>query len=199
MAEQQLVNGIDVDGLKTAMSMIRDRPEIGSFRFRAKHRWAGGAHCFTTIQDFYGAGEEDTSRPMPFVLEGDEPTVLLGQDYGPNATEALLHALSACLSTAFIFNASARGVEIDQLEIEIEGNIDLRGFLGLSDEVRNGYELINVTFNVKSDASAEQISELAELAQARSPVFDIVTHPTPVSVKAKKVQSLPAAPARASI
>lgn len=199
MAEEQLVNGIDVEGLKTAMHMLKERPEVGDFRFRARHRWAGSAHSFTVIQDFSAGGAEDKTRPAPFVLEADEPLVLLGQDMGPNATEALLHALASCLSTTLIYHASARGVEIEALELEMDGNLDLRGLLGLSEEVRNGFEQINVKFNVTSDASQEQISELVELAQKRSPVFDIVTHPTPVSVTAHKVEHVSSESARASI
>lgn len=195
----QIVNGIDVDELKTAMGAVKENSTVGEFRFRAKHRWAGGTHAFTTIQDFEAGGQEDTSRPLPFVLEADEPDVLLGTDFGPNATEAVLHALCSCLSATFIFNASARNVEIEQLELEIEGSLDVRGFMGLAEDVRNGYESINVVFNVKSDASQEQIQELVELAQRRSPVFDIVTHETPVHVRARKVETLPAEPARASM
>jgi uncharacterized OsmC-like protein len=158
-----------------------------------------GMHSPDETQDFAAGGDEQTTRPAPFVLEADEPLILLGDDSAPNATEALLHALSACLSTTFIYHAAARGIEIDELELEMEGSLDVRGVLGLSDEVRNGYEQINVTFSVKSDASPEQISELVELAQARSPVFDIVTHPTPVSVTARKVSTLSSGPTRASI
>lgn len=199
MTEHELTNGIDVDGLKTAMRTLKEQPEMGAFRFRARHRWAGSAHSFTVIQDFSAGGHEDKTRPAPFVLEADEPLILLGQDMGPNATEALLHALASCLSTTLIYHAAARGIEIDALELELDGNLDLRGLLGISDEVRNGYESINVTFNVAADASEEQISELVELAQKRSPVFDIVTHPTPVSCKAHKVESMAAESARASI
>lgn len=186
MAEA-IVNGINIDHLKGAMSAVRSDAQAGMIRFRARNRWAGGATCATTIQDFRVAGHEDESRAWPFVLYADEPKVLMGTDHGPNATEALLHALAACLGTTFIYHASVRAIKIDEMQIDLEGSLDLRGFLGLSEEVRNGYELIDVTFRVKSEASEEQIRELAELAQKRSPVFDIVTHATPVSVKAEKI------------
>jgi len=199
MAQHGFTNGVDVDGLRAAMDTIQDQPEMASMQFRCKHRWGDNTHTYTTIQDFTAGGMEQTNRPAPFVMEADEPLILLGDDTAPNATEALLHALSSCLSTTFIYHASARGVEIDELELEMEGTLDVRGVLGLSDEVRNGFEQINVVFHVKSDAPEEQISELVELAQARSPVFDMVTHPTPVSVKGHKVEALTAAPTRASI
>ncbi len=187
--EITMVNGVDVDALKSAMEVVRENAEAGNVRFRARNRWVYGAHCATTIQDFSMGGQEDTSRAIPFTLEADEPGVLLGFDNGPNATEMALAALASCLNATFIYNAAAKGIEIDELQIDMEGSLDLRGFLGLSDEVRNGYEVINVTFRVKSDASEDQIKELAELAQKRSPVFDIVTHETPVKVNVEKVET----------
>ena len=190
MAEHQMVNGIDVTALKETIEAMREDASVGDFRFRANHRWVDGTHFITTIQDFHRSGHEDRSRPGPFVFDADEPPVLLGTDFGPNATEAALHALASCLSATFMFQAAYHGIEIDQLHIEIEGNLDLRGFLGLSEDVRNGYELINVTFYVGTDASEEKVQELAELAQKRSPVFDIVTHETPVSVKSQKIREV---------
>lgn len=199
MAEQQLVNGIDVHGLRASMDMLREQPEMGGFTFRSRHRWAGSARSFTTVQDYQAGGMEQTSRPAPFVLEADEPIMLLGDDMAPTATEALLHALSACLGTTLIYHAAAKGIEIEELELVMEGNLDVRGVLGISDNVRNGFEQINVTFNVKSEASEDEISQLVELAQARSPVFDVVTHPTPVSCKAHRVAPAGMESARASM
>lgn len=189
VGETNVVNGIDVDRLKDTVETLREEPGIGQFRFRARNRWVYGPHCATTIQDFSVSGHEDTSRAMPFVLEADEPDLLLGFDNGPNATEMALAALASCLNATFMFNAAYRGIDIDELQIDLEGNLDLRGFLGLSEEVRNGYEAIQVRFKVTSDASDDQIRELVELAQKRSPVFDIVTHETPVSVSVERVES----------
>lgn len=186
MTTQTIVNGLDSGRLGQTMKAVRSQPEIGRFRFRAHNRWIGGAHCQTTIRDFRAPGEEDASHSQAFELHGDEPDMLLGQDHGPNATEALLHALAACLNTTFIFHATAKGIPIEELELELEGDINLNGFLGLRGDVRNGYEQIRVTFRVKADAPLEKIQELCELAQQRSPVFDIVTHPVPVEVTCQK-------------
>lgn len=186
--EADVVNGIDVDALKAAVEVIKENPDLGRFRFRARNRWIYGPHCATTIQDFWAGDEEDTSRAMPFTLEADEPAVLMGFDNGPNATEMALAALASCLNATFMFNAAAQGIHIDELQIDLEGNLDLRGFLGISEDVRRGYEAIQVTFRVKSDASEEKIKELVELAQKRSPVFDIVTNQTPVSVRVERVE-----------
>ena len=122
-------------------------------------------------------------KPLQLHIEGDEPVVLMGSDEGANATEALLHALGACLNASFIYHATDQGVHVDELQIDLEGQLDLNGFLGLNENVRNGFESICVIFKVKADAPREKIEELCEYAQKRSPVFDMVTHPVPVHVK----------------
>jgi uncharacterized OsmC-like protein len=180
--QQDIVNGIDVQRLTNTIDAIKTNPDLAKFRFRAHNWWVDGTHARTSIRNFYGAGKEDTSRGKAFVLDADEPAVLLGEDHGPNATEALLYALASCLNTTFIYHAAARGVKVDELEIDLEGELDLRGILGLSEQVRRGYKHIAVTFRVKSDAPRDQFAELCELAQKRSPVFDMVSNPTPVSV-----------------
>ena len=98
------------------------------------------------------------------MYDEDEPPVLLGEDYGANAGEYALAALSSCLTTTLIYHAAAQGVVIDEVESTLSGDIDLQGYLGMSENVRNGYEKIKVTFKVKSDASKEKIRELVELA-----------------------------------
>ena len=143
----------------------------------------GGGHNRSTIQGFYGAGQEDTSRKSTFVMDNDEPDVLLGTDQGANPVEYVLHALAGCLTTSLVYHAAAKGIRIDAVESRLEGDLDLRGFLGMSDEVRNGYDNVRVTFRIKADASEEQLQELCKLAQKRSPVFDIVTNAVPVTVQ----------------
>jgi uncharacterized OsmC-like protein len=107
---------------------------------------------------------------------------LLGTDQGANPVEYALAALNGCLTTSLIYHAAAQGVKIDEVESTLSGDLDLQGFLGMSEKVRNGYEKIRVNFRVKSDAPREKIRELVDLAQKRSPVFDIVSHPTPIEV-----------------
>lgn len=181
MAEHEVINGIDVTRLREAMDTMKGKAEFAKLRLRAHNEWVNGTHCRTTIKDFNHAGEEYTARKSAFVLDADEPEVLLGEDYGPNATEAALHALASCLNTTFMYHASARGVKVHELVIDLEGELDLRGLLGISQEVRNGFSAVHATFHVKADATPEQIRELCELAQQRSPVFDIFTQATPVT------------------
>ncbi|MBN1347248.1 MAG: OsmC family protein [Phycisphaerae bacterium] len=185
--ELGLVNGIDVDRLKETLRSVKERPDRAKFRLRAHNRWIDGTHCQTTIKDFYGAGQEDASRTVSFALHADEPDALLGHDHGPNATEATLHALAACLNTTFICHAAAMGISVEELELELEGDIDLQGFLGVAPHVRSGYGNIRVLFRVKADAPPEKIEQLCDLARRRSPVFDIVTHETPVSVSVERL------------
>ena len=175
-------NDVNVDQLIATINAIKDNPDLARFHFRAKNEWVSGGQSRTSIQSFYGAGGEDTSRSKPFLLEGDEPPVLLGSNAGPNAVEAVLHALASCLAVGFVYNAAAQGIRVDSLEFDLEGDIDLHGFLGLSDQVRPGYQDIRLSYHVKSDAPREKLEELCEYVQKTSPVLDIIRNPVPVSI-----------------
>ena len=179
--EEQIVNGVNVSKLFETVGVIKEKPEIAKFNFRAKGKWIDGAHGRTTINEFDVACQT-FKRSEPFVFEKDEPPVLLGKDRGANPVEYVFAALDGCLTTSLIYHAAAKGIKIDEVETSFSGDLDLHGFLGLDDNVRNGYEKIKVTFKIKSDAPEEKLQELVELAQKRSPVFDIVSHPTPVEV-----------------
>jgi len=179
--EQQIVNGVNVTKLFETVGVIKEKPEIAKFNFRAKGKWIYGAHGKTTINEFDGACQT-FKRSQPYVFEKDEPPVLLGKDHGANPVEYVFAALDGCLTTTLIYHAAARGIKIDEVETSFSGDLDLHGFLGLDDNVRNGYEKIKVTFKIKSDAPEEKLQELVEIAQKRSPVFDIVSHLTPVEV-----------------
>lgn len=176
-------NGVDVDQLVETIGHIEQQPDLARFQFRARTEWVEGGHARTTIKDFFGAGQEDESRDSPFVLEGDEPPVLLGSNQAPNAVEALLHALGSCLVVGFVYNAAAKGIAVHSFDMELEGDLDLHGFLGLSDEVRAGYEAIRVRYRVETDASREEVEELCSYVQQTSPLIDIIRNPVPVSVE----------------
>jgi uncharacterized OsmC-like protein len=175
-------NGVDTGQLFGTLDLLKEQPALGKFQFRARNRWILGAHNRTTIKDFYAAGGEDTSRGDEFVLDAGEPAILLGTDTGPNPAECLLHALAACLTTSLVYVAAARGVRLTEVESMLEGDMDVQGALGLSDEYRNGFERISVSFRVKGDAPEEKLQELVGRAQQRSAVFDMVTNGVPVSV-----------------
>jgi uncharacterized OsmC-like protein len=175
-------NGVDTEQLFGTLDAIKAQPELGKFQFRASNRWLDGAHNRTTIRDFYGAGQEDTSRAEEFVVDAGEPAILLGTDTGPNPAEYLLHALAACLTTSLVYVAAARGVRLTEVESTLEGDMDVQGALGLSDEYRNGFEHIQVAFRVKGDAPEEKLRDVVARAQLRSAVFDMVTNGVPVTV-----------------
>jgi uncharacterized OsmC-like protein len=176
-------NGVNVTQLVETVEAIKAQPQIASFRFRSRTTWEGGGRSSTKIQGFYGPGQEDSSREKPFMLVGDEPPILLGGNGGPNAVEAVLHAIGSCLAVGFAYNAAALGIEVRSLEFEIEGELDLQGFLGLSQDVRPGYSAINVRYCVDADAPRGRLEELCEYVQRTSPVLDIVRNPVPVNVE----------------
>ncbi|HSF65810.1 MAG TPA: OsmC family protein [Nitrospiraceae bacterium] len=177
-----VVNGVDVGRMGTTIQALQQNTSLAAFRFRADNRWIDGGHNQSTIRSFYGAGEEDTVRTKPFLLDADEPPILLGKDQGANPVEYVLHALAACLTTSLVYHAAAQGIRIESVESKLEGDLDLRGFLGISGQIRKGYESIRVHITVKSDASAEQLKKLTTF----SPVYDIVSNPVPVSIQIDK-------------
>lgn len=181
MNQPNILNGVNVDRLVETIDTITEQPELGMFEFRAKSKWIDGGHYMSIIEDFYGAGKED-AHDKPYVMYGDEPDILLGLDKGPNPVEFVLHGLAGCLSTTFVYYAAAQDVKIDAIDYTLEGDVDIQGLLGISKEVRPGYQNIRVTFHVKSDASEEKLQELVKLAQMRSPVFNTVSEPVPVDV-----------------
>ncbi len=175
-------NGVDSEQMYGTLDAIKANPELGIFQFRARNHWIDGSHNRSTIRGFYGAGQEDVTRAESFVIDAGEPAILLGSDTGANPAEHLLHALAACLTTSLVYVAAARGVRLTEVESSLEGDMDVRGCLGLSDEVRNGFDRIRVSFRVRGDAPADKLREVVERAQARSAVFDMVSHGVPVEV-----------------
>jgi uncharacterized OsmC-like protein len=175
-------NGVDTQQMYGTLDAIKAQPQLGVFEFRAVNHWLDGAHNRTTIHNFYGAGQEDTSRTQAFVIDAGEPAVLLGTDTGPNPAEYLLHALAACLTTSIVYVAAARKVRLTEVRSTLTGDMDVRGALGLSDEVRNGFTRISMAFEIRGDAPAEKLREVVERARRRSAVYDMVTNGVPVDV-----------------
>ena len=178
-------NGVDTGKMYATLDLISEQPELARFQFRASNRWIDGAHNRSTIKDFHAAGGEDSTRAETFEIDAGEPAILLGTDTGPNPAEYLLHALAACLTTSIVYVAAARKVRLTSVESTLTGDMDVRGALGVSDEPRNGFERIGVSFRVTGDAPAEKLREVVERAQARSAVYDMVTNGVPVAVEVK--------------
>ena len=176
-------NGVDTVQLFGTLDAVKADPSIARFQFRARNRWLGGAHNRSTIRDFYAANQEDTSRSREFVLDAGEPAILLGTDTGPNPAEYLLHALAACLTTSLVYVAAARGIHLTKVESTVTGDMDVRGALGLSNDVRNGFERIRVEFHVEGAAPEAKLREVMARAQQRSAVFDMISNGVPVAVE----------------
>lgn len=185
MVQAKKVNGLNVDQLFSTIEQIEGNPAIAQFKFRAVNTWIDGTHNRAAVKDFYGALEEDTSREQ-LAFEIDEPPVLCGQNLGANPGEYLLMALSGCLTTSLVAHAAARGIQIRKVESRYEGDLDLRGFLGISEEVPVGYKNIRVYFKIEADISEDQKEELITMAQKYSPVFNSIAKPVPVSVQLDK-------------
>jgi uncharacterized OsmC-like protein len=189
MAQQKVVeqatlmNGLDVQAAVDTIGAIKADPSLARFQFRARNTWVNGGENRSTIRDFYGAGREDDSRTTAFEFTNGEPPVLLGNNEGANPVEFLLHALAGCVTTTFVLHAMARGIAIRELSTQLEGDLDLRGLLGLDDSLSPGYEQIRIKMNVKADCSDEELDDLLAYTQQHSPVCNTVCRPVPVMVE----------------
>jgi uncharacterized OsmC-like protein len=173
-------NGIDVAALTETIQAIQDDARLGAFTFRARSTWESGTHNTGEISSFVHAGKKDESREAPFRLHGDEPPVLLGNNEGPNAVELLLQGLAFCYAVGYAANAAAQGIEITSMQYEVEGDFDVRQFLGLPG-TRPGFSAIRAVGRVSSpNASREQLESLCRYVQDTSPVRDSLANPVPV-------------------
>jgi uncharacterized OsmC-like protein len=182
MIKDKMVNGVNVGQLFSTIDQVKVNPEIAQFKFRAKNTWVDGTHNRATIKDFYGALQEDDTRD-PLIFELDEPPVLCGKNLGANPVEYLLVALSGCLTTSLVAHAAAKGIEVKKVESRYEGDLDLQGFLGLSEEVPVGFQNIRVYFKIEADLSEAEKEDLIKMAQKYSPVFNTITKSAPVFVQ----------------
>jgi len=180
IAENPVRNGVDTATLFATIDAVKGDPAIAKFRFRATNTWMSGTHNRSIIHGFHGAKQEMSHRE-PFTFDADHPPVLVGTDNGPTPVEYVLHALAACLTAGIANIAAARGVTLTEVSSTVEGDIDLLGILGLSDQVPNGYQQIRVGFTLRGD-DPDKLRSVVEQSRQRSAVFDIVTNGVPVSI-----------------
>ena len=172
------VNGIDLGVLTGTVNAIRRDPELGKCRFRARNKWVDGDHNRTTVSDFYGARSEQKHK-QAFEMHADEPPILAGADSAANPVEHLLHALASCVTTSLVAHAAVKGIHIEEMESELEGDIDLNGFLGLNPDIPKGFTEIRVKFKVKTDSgNLKMLKKLSEI----SPVYNTLTHGAKVHI-----------------
>jgi uncharacterized OsmC-like protein len=183
MQQTVTMNGLDVQAAQETVGALKADPSLAQFQFRARNSWIEGGVNRSTIRDFYGAGREDDSRTSEFEFVNGEPPVLLGNNEGANPVEFLLHALAGCVTTTLILHATMRGIAIRKLSTELDGDMDLRGLLGLDPNVSPSYEEIRIRLHVEADCSDEELEDLLATTKAHSPVCNTVCRPVPVVIE----------------
>jgi uncharacterized OsmC-like protein len=174
--KMETTNGVDVGQLMNVIGAIEADPGYARFQWRATNQWIDGGLSRSRIKDFFAGNAEDTTRKEAFTLDADEPAIAAGQNRAPNSMEFVLHALATCLTGTLVYHAAVRGIEIEAIESSYSGDMDVRGLFGLADDVRKGFNKVSVTMRVKSNATVEELTELA----LYSPVYDIISRSLPV-------------------
>ncbi len=177
------LNGLDLQQMTGTVTALQQQPALARFEFRASNRWVTGGENRSRIKEFYGAGGEDESRTAAWEFVNGEPPVLLGNNEGANPVEFLLHALAGCVTTTTVLHAAARGIEIRRLATELEGDLDLQGFLALDPSVPAGYERIRIRMDVEADCGDAELDELLAFVRDHSPVCSTITNPVSVSLE----------------
>ena len=178
----EVANGVNVQALLEAREVLRGAPEAAQFTWRASSKWQNGVHSTTTIQNFFGLGQEQ-SHKTEAVFDADHPEIFAAEDNGITPIEYLLVGLASCLSAGVASVAQNRGIQLRSVEATVEGHHDIRGILGVDSDVRNGFNDVKVTFRIDADASQQDIEALVAQSQKRSAVFDALTNPTEVTVE----------------
>jgi len=180
--DQHVRNGVNVEALFGAQEALKKAPEAAQFKWRAKVEWINGTHSRSTVDGFYGLGEERRHKSK-FVFEADHPEVFAAEDQGATPVEIVLASLASCLTAGVAAVAQARKVQLRSVSATLEAGMDIRGILGVDEDVRNGFDGVKVTYKIDADASPEDIRAIVAQSQKRSAVFDIITNPTNVTVE----------------
>lgn len=187
------VDGVNVNDLVVMTEQVKNNPSLAEYTFRASTHWMGGARARTRIQEFSGANGGAESKKRSFIIEADEPSALLGTNHAPSPVEYALATLGSSFAEWVAYNAAARGIKLDALDILLEGSMDLRGSLGVRESaksqegggkvLRPGFEGIKIQCVLKSEAPPSELKELIEFAKETCPVFDMFRHPVPIAVE----------------
>jgi len=175
-------NGVNVEALLGARQALTEAPEAAKFTWRAKCEWVRGTHSRSTVEGFFGLGEEQKHKGT-FSLEADHPEVFASEDHGATPVEIVLAGLASCLTAGVAAVAQHREIQLRSVTATLEGGMDIQGILGVDSDVRNGFDGVKVTYNIDADASPDDIKALVAQSQKRSAVYDIITNPTNVSVE----------------
>ena len=175
-------NGVNVEALLGAREALTEAPEAAAFKWRANCKWVKGTHSRSTVQQFFGLGEDQSHR-SEFTFEADHPEIFASEDNGATPVEMVLVGLASCLTAGVAAVAQRREIQLNSVSATLEAGMDIQGILGIDSDVRNGFDGIKVHFDIDADASEEDIRALVAQSQKRSAVFDIVTNPTNVTVE----------------
>lgn len=173
------LNGVNLDAFHEAVNEVRVNPRLAVFKFRASNEWINGGINRSTIKPFYGKGKELESKEARFMIEGDEPEVFLGTDTAPNPVEYVLHALLGDMTTALIYHSAASGISIKSLKSNVEADLDIQGFLGLSKTTKKGYKEIRVKFVIETNAQESDLKQIIKY----SPVYEMISAGVPIKVE----------------
>ena len=174
-------NGVNVEALLGARQALTETPAAAKFTWRAKCEWVRGTHSRSTVEGFFGLGEEQKHRNK-FTFEADHPEIFASEDHGATPVEYVLVGLASCLTAGIAAVAQNRKIQLRSVKASVEAGMDIQGILGIDADVRNGFDGIKVTYKIDADASPEDIKAIVAQSQKRSAVYDIITNPTNVSV-----------------
>jgi uncharacterized OsmC-like protein len=174
-------NGVNVEALLEAREALTEAPEAAQFKWRASCEWIRGTHSRSTIESFFGLGEEQSHR-SEFTFEADHPEVFASEDKGATPVEIVLAGLASCLTAGIASVAQHRDIQLNSVTATVEAGMDIQGILGIDGDVRNGFDGIQVTYDIDADATPDEIRAVVAQSQKRSAVYDILTNPTNVTV-----------------
>jgi len=177
-------NGVNVQALLDAREALTDAPEAATFKWRASCEWLNGTHSKSSVEGYFGLGEEHQHRSK-FDFEADHPLVFAAEDNAATPVEIVLVGLASCLTAGIAAVAQNRDIQLKSVKATLEAPMNIQGILGIDDEVRNGFDGVTVNYDIEADASQEDIEALVAQSQKRSAVYDIVTNPTNVTVNVK--------------
>ena len=175
-------NGVNVEALLGARQALTDAPAGAEFKWRAKCDWVRGTHSRSTVDNFFGLGEEQKHRTA-FTFDADHPEIFASEDNGATPVEYVLVGLAGCLTAGVAAVAQNRGIQLHRVTATLEGGMDIQGILGIDSDVRNGFDGIKVIYDIKADATPDEIKAIVAQSQKRSAVYDLITNPTNVTVE----------------
>jgi len=177
-------NGVNVEALLGARKALTETPEGAKFTWRATCEWVKGTHSRSSVEGFFGLGQEQKHRSK-FTFEADHPEIFASEDHGATPVEMVLAGLASCLTAGVAAVAQNREIQLHSVKATLEGGMDIRGILGADSDVRNGFDGIKVIYDIKADATPDEIKAIVAQSQKRSAVYDVITNPTNVTVEVR--------------